>query len=120
MAEEITIDAALTVSRMTPSMCTMGTLKITQSGKHCLANVQNIGTTAEALVIGDCAVLGYLFVKNMDPTNYVQLGLDSAVSTQIFAKLRPNEFCLIPVNGNTVYAKANVAAADLLVGCAEA
>jgi len=120
MANEINIQAALTVQRSTPPMQATGVLDITQTGKHCICSIQNIGTTAEQLVIGDCATLGYLFVKNIDPTNYVQLGLDSAVSTQIFTKLKPNEFCLIPCNTSTLYAKANTAACDVVVAAAEA
>jgi hypothetical protein len=119
MANEINIQAVLTVQRSTPPMCASGALDITQTGKHCICNVQNIGTGAEALVLGDCATMGYLFVKNVDPTNYVQLGLDSGVSTQVFAKLKPNEFCLIPCNQIPIYAKANTAACDVVVAAAE-
>jgi len=118
MANEINIQAVLTIQRSTPPMCASGALDITQTGKHCICSVQNIGTTAEQLVIGDCATLGYLFVKNLDATNYVQLGLDASV-TQIFAKLRPNEFCLVPANQNAIYAKANTAACDVCVTAAE-
>jgi len=118
MANEIKIQAVLTIQRSTPPVCASGTLDITQTGKHCICNVQNIGTSAEALVLGDCATMGYLFVKNVDPTNYVQLGLDSGV-TQIFAKLKPNEFCLVPCNQNSIYAKSNTAACDVVVSAAE-
>src|SRR6266516_839138 len=109
MANEINIQATLTVQRFIPAIQGSGNLNINQTGTHCIGNVQNVGTAAEQLTIADVATLGYLFVKNLNVTNFVQLGLDSAV-TQIFAKLRPGEFCLVPVNQNAIYAKANTAA----------
>ncbi len=118
MANEINIQATLTVQRSTPPMQAGGSLNINQTGKHCICNVQNIGTSAEQLVFGDCASMGYLFVRNQDITNYVQLGIDSGV-TQIFAKLKPGEFCLVPCNQNAIYAKANTAACDVIVAAAE-
>lgn len=118
MANEINIQAILTIQRSTPPMQASGALDITQTGKHCICNIQNIGTSAESLVFGDSATLGYVFIKNLDATNYVQLGLDSGV-TQIFAKLRPNEFCLVPTNQNSLWAKANTAACDVMVCAAE-
>jgi len=118
MANEINIQAVLTMQRFTPAMQGSGNLNINQTGTHFVANVQNIATGAEQLTLVDVATLGYLFVKNLDLTNYVQLGLDSGV-TQIFAKLRPGEFCLVPVNQTAIYAKANTAAVDVLVCAAE-
>ena len=120
MANEINIQATLTIQRTTPPMQASGALNINQTGKHCICNVQNIGTSSEQLVFGDCATMGYVFVKNLDITNYVQLACDTAFGTgQIFAKLKPGEFCLVPCNQNAIYAKANTAACDVVVAAAE-
>jgi len=58
MANEINIQAALTVQRFTPPTQGSGNLNINQTGTHCIANVQNVGTTAEQLTIVDVATLG--------------------------------------------------------------
>src|SRR5712692_6043624 len=109
MANEINIQALLTGQRFSPPMQGSGNLNINQTNTHCIGNVQNISTAGLALQLGDCSSnLGYLFVKNLDPTNYVQLTLDSGIG-HICAKLRPSEFCMRPRNRNTVYAKPNTA-----------
>ncbi len=119
MANEINIQAVLTGQRFSPPMQGSGNLNINQTNTHCIGNVQNVPTAGLALQFGDCSTnLGYLFVKNLDATNYVQLTLDSGFA-QIFAKLRPSEFCLMPVNQNTIYAKANTAACDVMVCAAQ-
>jgi len=52
MANEINIQATLTVQRFSPAMQGSGSLNINQTGMHCIGNVQNIGTAAEALSFG--------------------------------------------------------------------
>ncbi len=93
MANEINIQAALTVQRFTPAVCGSGNLNINQTNNCGNACVQNLGTgTGQALQFGGITTaLGYLFVKNVDTTNNVQLTLDTA-NAQVFALLRPNEF----------------------------
>ena len=77
MANEINIQASLTFQRFTPVLQGSGNLNINQTGTHGIFNVQNIATAAEQLTSVDVATLGYLLVKNLDATNYVQLALDS-------------------------------------------
>ncbi len=122
MANEINIQAALTFQRFIPLLQGSGNLNINQTGTHGIFNVQNVGTTAEQLTGVDVATLGYLFVKNLDATNFVQLATDNAFSaTSTFAKLRPGEFCLVPSNATTMpWAKANTAGCDVLVCAVEA
>jgi hypothetical protein len=117
MANEINIQAYLTVQRSGAQTIGSGTKDITQTGKIGFANVQNIGTGAAQLTLGGIGTLGYIFIKNLDATNFVQLSLDNF--TQIFAKIRAGEFCLIAANQNTIWARANTAACDLLVCAAE-
>lgn len=88
--------------------------------------MQNIGTSAEPLLLGDVntgpnatEALFYLFVKNLGPTNYVEIATDAGY-TKVFAKLRVNEFCLVPISQTynqaaVASAKANTAAVDVLV-----
>ncbi len=39
----------------------------------CLANVQSIGTSAEAFALGECTSPGWFMAKNLDDTNYVEI-----------------------------------------------
>jgi hypothetical protein len=55
----------------------------------------------------------------MDATNYVEVALDSAVSTQIFAKLLAGDVTLVKAATATLYAKANTAAVNLYVAATE-
>jgi len=74
-------------------------------------NDQTVGTSAEAVDLGDIAApAGLIMVVNRDTTNYVELALDSGM-TQKFAKLKPGEFaCWQPAVAGAVYALANTAA----------
>jgi hypothetical protein len=127
MANEVNIQATLTVQRYTPALQGSGTKDLNQTGKSGISHVQNIGTaSAETLTFGDVVAtgsqgLGYVFVKNLDGTNFVELSLNDF--TSIFAKLLAGQFCLIPFNktqaNSVIYAKANTAAVDVLVVAAE-
>ena len=88
-----------------------GSKSITQTGADYTVQSQSIGTSAEQLdFAGEIGTLGYLMVKNEDSTNFVELALDSGVSTQKFAKLRAGEFIVFPPSTATLYAKADTSA----------
>jgi hypothetical protein len=82
---------------------------------------QTIGTTYEAIAWpADMANQGFAHFRNIDPTNYIELGLVVSATFYPFAKLvggaigQPAQF---PVGG-TLYAKANTASCELSVaGC---
>ena len=116
MANEIQISASLNVSRSGASFSGQGSSTITQSGTPSLANTQIIGLTSEALLIGDITAIGYLFVKNLDASNYIELSLATPVlAAAAFVTLLPGECALIPTRLEVVYALANSAPANLLV-----
>lgn len=128
MANEINIQAVLTAQRFSPPMVGSGSLNINQTGTKCIGNVINVTTGANAtLQIDGTANLGYVFVKNLDTTawsqsNYVDVALDNgSPPTQVIAKLRAGEFCLMPVKGSTttLYARATGIAADVLFCAAQ-
>ena len=91
---------------------------INQVGTNSIGNVQNIGTTTEAIVLGDVTTIGYLMLINLDATNFVSVGLATPVTTgpgNAFAKLLPGEFCIIPTRQTVIYALADTAACDVFV-----
>jgi hypothetical protein len=120
MANEINIQAAITLQRSGTSLQGTGNKDVTQSGQNGVLNVQQITTSAAALGVGNVSFTGggYMFVKNLDATNYVELATDSF--TAIFTKLKAGEFCLFPVKPTgTIYARANTASVYLQVGAVE-
>jgi hypothetical protein len=119
MANEITISCSLSITKNGATVASSYAGNATLAGEDMLTNTQNVGTSAEAVVVGDLASAGYAFFKNMDATNFIQLALDSGVSTQIFAKLLPGEISLVKLATTTIYAKADTGACRLLVTACE-
>ena len=95
-----------------------GSLSLTMAGTEMIGNTQTIGTSSEALTLGDVSTIGYVLVKNLDATNYVEVSLDNS-QTQILAKLLAGEFALLKPNTATLYAKANTSSVSLFVAAVE-
>ena len=122
MANEINIQAVLTVQRTGLALQGSATKDIDQdSGSNGLQNLQSIApstTTGTTINIGSLSFpsnRGFLFVKNTDSTNFVELSVANADQTtfeaSVFAKLLAGEFCLLPMKtSKTYYARANTAA----------
>ncbi len=120
MANEIGLSLGLTCARDGATAQGVVSLSITQAGTEMTQNVQSIGTSTEALALGDVATPGYLFVKNLDSTNFVLVGLVTAVTSgNAFAKLLPGEGLVIPTRQTVVYAIADTGACNCLVVWAE-
>lgn len=117
MANEITATCTLTCTKS--GQTTTGTIakSITLTGTGQWSNTQAIGTAAEQLAFpGDLTTEGltYLWLYNVDSTNYIEIALDSGM-TQIFCKLLAGQPAMIRAyTGNpTYYARANTAACNL-------
>lgn len=116
MSNTITISVSAAVALASGgSISGSGGNTITQAGTNNIGNVQNIGATTEQLVYGDVTTIGYLFIKNLDATNYIEFDLNTPVSTTAFCRLLPGESAFIPTRQTTIYGKANTAACDCLV-----
>lgn len=88
---------------------------ISMTGTRYSAGVQDIGFAAhEALTIGsDVGTAGWGEFRNLDTTNFVQIGLDVAGTFYPFAKLLPGESFPVPLATKDLYAKADTAAVQL-------
>jgi len=113
MADELKVSMSLggTLSTNTKIPATGYHASVTVTGDAMVKSVQEVGTSEETLAIGDCATVGYMIVKNLDATNYVELG----VSTGVYhVKLLAGESALIRWNdASAIYALANTAACDV-------
>lgn len=119
MANEITASASLSVAKGGATISGSGSKTADMAGDQMLSNVQIVTTSAAALVVGSVVTVGYIWLKNMDATNYIEVALDSAVSTQIFAKLLAGDVTLIKAATATIYVKANTASCNLAVAVSE-
>jgi len=114
MADEITAQFYLkfnknsnSVPQMTPS-----TQSIDVTGDHYNQTTQEIGTSAEALRLGEIGTPGYIMVHNLDATNYIEIGYDDS-GFKPLVKLKPGEWSLFRLAQAAPQAKADTAACDL-------
>jgi hypothetical protein len=104
MANEINIQALLSLQRDETAVQASGNWPIDQAatdGRGVSKLVK--ATTSFAEVTFDIGTVGYLFAKNLDGSQTINLATGDDVG--VFAKLRPSEFCLVPVNQSNVYVK---------------
>jgi hypothetical protein len=97
-----------------------GSETATQSGAQLLSNVQIIGTTTEALLLGDVTTIGWLYLENLDSTNFVRVGLATPVTSgDAFLTIPAGQFALVPTRQTTIYAIADTANVNLRVVAVE-
>lgn len=117
MANELTITCKGTlVNSGHKETFDVSNLKVTQAaiGAHC--PVVSVGTSEEDLSVGDVTTLGWLFLKNLDPTNYVTWGPKSAGAMVALGRIEPGECaCLRLEPGITICWAANTAAVKVKV-----
>lgn len=115
MANEITINASLAYEDSEDADVLLDIVDklATVSVKRYVKGKQNIGTSEEAISLGDLSAAGYAFFRNRDETNYIELKV--ATSGAIFAKLLPGEVALLRLGSGAQapYAVANTAACQL-------
>lgn len=114
MANEILAQISLTCTKNGVTLDQSLSLTKDMAGDEMTQNVQIIGTSAEAIALGDVSTIGYILFKNLDATNYVDLSMVSDGSVP-FSKLLAGDFAMIKAASATIYAKANTAAIKLLV-----
>lgn len=108
MADELTLVVALTFSKGGAENQRSESIQVDVTGDSFTHEIQEVGTTEEELAQGaDLGTPGYLFVKNLDDTNYVEIGSTTGVYD---IKLKTGEIALYRHNSGTIYAKANTAA----------
>lgn len=77
-------------------------------------STQNVGTTHEALALGDVSTPGPFILKNLDSTNYFELGHDDTGSFVPHQKCAAGKHITCsPASGVTYYVRANTAAVKI-------
>lgn len=83
------------------------------AGNGVIDQVQTIGfATHEALALGDVTTFGFASFKNLDGTNFVEIGIDDGGTFHPFIKLLAGESATVFLT-EAPYAKADTAAVDL-------
>ena len=113
MSDEITVSLAMQV---TNGNYTSGQIRengktFDQAAVGCHEGIAAIGTTEESLSTGDITTEGWLFLKNLDATNYVQWGGSTGVYIGRLEAAESAMFRLEPAA--TVYLKANTASCNV-------
>jgi hypothetical protein len=113
MSDELSIYAGMLFEKGGATVMVNEAISVDVSGDDATQTTQNIGTTEETLNFpGEIATAGYLFIKNLDSTNYVEFGVTTGVYT---VKCKAGEIALFRSTGTTIYAKANTAAVNVQV-----
>ena len=116
MADEITLTVQLRVSKgnFDPGTVRFSNLQFDQTAIGKAGGVQEISTSEENLNSGDLTNVGWLLMKNLDDTNYVQWGQDNSSTMQTVGRMEAGEVALLRVEpGIGVRLKANTAAVDI-------
>lgn len=111
MAQELTIQMSL---GFTKALAALGKVfsqsYFDVSGTAAIQNVIAVGTTDETLALGDISTIGWVYMRNLDATNYVTVGSDGTLYP---IKLKPLEPMLVRWNAAAIHVKANTASCQL-------
>ena len=118
MANEITMVGQLTVLKGSLSFGIPRLTKLlTWTGTKYTQGTQTIGFAAHELVaLGSdhsSAVGGMCLFINLDPTNYLELGIDDSATFEPLIRLVAGDFCMFRSTTSAIYARANTAACEL-------
>ena len=105
----ITLSSTLSYSANKASAKLSVTSQADQTGSYFESGIASIGTVEETLDKGDVGTIGFVGVRNTDPTNFVQVGSSTGVYS---IKLNPGEGFVARWNANSVFIKANTAACN--------
>uniref|UniRef100_A0A6M3K0G2 Uncharacterized protein n=2 Tax=viral metagenome TaxID=1070528 RepID=A0A6M3K0G2_9ZZZZ len=111
MSGELTLRTSLSFNKSDAKVNRADGISVDVTGDAFTDGVQEIGTSEEEVVQGaDVGTPGYVWMKNLDATNYVEVGSTTGVYD---IKLKAKQIALWPHNSATIYAKANTAACNI-------
>lgn len=110
MANELTINTTLKFVKNGVIIPVGKTNQVTVAGDDFVFDTQVIAHTAHsALALNTVATEGFCWVRNIDPTNFVLLGVDVSAAFHDLIKLKPGEETIFRIGTTATYAKANTA-----------
>jgi len=112
MADEITLTVRFDVENGSydPGAIQVSSQSLDQSNAGCREGIQEIGTSDETLTSTNLSSKGWLYMRNMDATNFIEWGFTNAYG----GKMEASEFVICRTATNAdVHLKADTAACDL-------
>ena len=111
MANELKVTTGLSFEKGgAKSAVESSTKNITVSGTDYEKRVVEIGTTDETISLGDIGTVGFVHIKNLDGTNYVDFGSDG---TNYFVRCKATETAVFRCASAAIHTKANTAACKI-------
>lgn len=112
MANELTLAASLKfVKGSTNVSFSKSGIQLDVSGKNYTHKTQTVGTSEEALSLGDVTTPGYILVYNKDATNFVSVRSGTGAANLV--KVPAGGVALFNCEASAPYAIANTAAVDI-------
>lgn len=114
MANSATINVTINATMNNQQFPGYGTTTIVPASNGAIKENQTIATTVTAIAMGGITNCAYLLITNLDPTNYIDVSMEStgAVTPQV---VQPGGSILLSPGTGTPYAKANIAAVQVAV-----
>jgi len=115
MANEITFTSGIQITKGNLSqVINTESLPADLAGVRVNRTTQAVGTTYEAYVAGDLATAGWARFKNLDATNYVELGVEVAAAFYPLVRIDPGKTAgPFRLSILTFYLRANTAAVNV-------
>jgi len=115
MADELKVQLSLSYSKDGTKINKNISDFVSVTGSHPVLIRQNVGTSEEDLSNVDAGNSGFMFIKNMDSSNYVEYSRSTATGTgSLNHKLSPGEFNWVRLNSTgAIKVKADTAACDV-------
>ena len=109
MAAEGTLTLTLTFVKgnLPPQTLTPGPVSIDVSGSTYLRQVQIVGTSKEAMLLGDVGTPGYVMLHNCDSANFVEVFPNNTDAGLV--KLKKGEWAVFRLDAAAPYLKADTA-----------
>lgn len=113
MADEIRVSVKFSFDKGGTEIVVNLSDLVTVTGNNCLHNRQTVGTTEEALLLGDAGTGGYLVAVNRDATNFVELRSGTGATDVV--RLRAGELACFRVSPDATapFVIADTAAVEL-------
>lgn len=112
MANELTLSASLKfVKGSTDRSFSKSGIQLDVSGTEFTNKSQTVGTSEEAIELGDVATPGYILIFNKDATNYVSVRSGTGAANLV--KIPPGGIALFHCEASAPYAIANTASVQI-------
>lgn len=116
MANEITVTCNLSFAKSDRG-ASAGTpaagLQFSVTGTKYTATIQSIGTSEEAIDLGEIGTVGWCFFKNLDATNFIKIRSITGTAGSSGVKLKAGECAIFRAGVAALYAISDTAACEM-------